>query len=77
MTQPVAVNIHDKSCTDLQIVEIKPHGIESNLNSTLVYSPTPDNFLICDKTIVLREREKERERKRVVRRWVFIIRDPT
>ena len=34
VTQPVAFNIHDKSCTDLRIVEIKPYWIELNWKET-------------------------------------------
>ena len=30
VTRPVAFNIHDKSCTDLRIIEIKPCWIELN-----------------------------------------------
>ena len=31
LTQPVAFNIQDKSCTDVSIVEIKPYWIDNIL----------------------------------------------
>ena len=36
VTRPVAFNIHDKSCTDLRIIEIKPHWIELNWKPIIV-----------------------------------------